>query len=189
MASERKPTANQRNSTHSTGPRTEKGKAAIRFNALKHGLTAAQVLLPDEDEGEFGRHMDAIDQQLQPQGALEQSLSESIAMKLWRLRRVCRLETEVLRCQTREALSFHFDHEDPLGQAFINDCRSPEAILKLSRYETALHSQLLGCLREFRELSNRPVSGFVSRSEAATDPGKHDVDSRGENLRDDDATA
>ncbi|MFP6643719.1 MAG: helix-turn-helix domain-containing protein [Candidatus Latescibacterota bacterium] len=46
---------------------------------------------------------------------------------------------------------------------------APESILKLSRYETALQSQLLGCLREFRELRDHSgTRGFVSQGDALT---------------------
>ncbi len=33
----------------STGPKTPQGKAAARQNALRHGLLAAQMLVPGED--------------------------------------------------------------------------------------------------------------------------------------------
>jgi hypothetical protein len=48
-------TANRRNALKSTGPQTRSGKAASRMNALKHGLTAEQVVLFDEDVEEFQR--------------------------------------------------------------------------------------------------------------------------------------
>ena len=168
MTSDNKRTANQRNSLCSTGPRTPDGKAASRLNALKHGLTAAQVLLPDEDANDYQQFMKAMKQQLQPNGVLEQELSEAIAMKLWRLRRVLRMEAETLRYQLRSALQYSLDSGDPLGRAFLSDCQSPESMLKLSRYETSLQSQLLGLLREFRELREiTQLSGFVSHGETA----------------------
>src|SRR5437870_13557189 len=53
--SERKLAANGENAKHATGPRTLAGKARSRFNALKHGLLAKQLVFsPDGallDEG------------------------------------------------------------------------------------------------------------------------------------------
>ncbi len=51
--SERQRVANQRNATHSTGPRTEAGKRASSRNALRHGLgrdPLADVVLAQEVE-------------------------------------------------------------------------------------------------------------------------------------------
>ena len=41
--------ANRLNSQKSTGPRSDEGKAASRFNALKHGIDAASAVIPGED--------------------------------------------------------------------------------------------------------------------------------------------
>lgn len=35
--------ANRKNSKHSTGPRTERGKSISRLNAFKHGFTAKTI--------------------------------------------------------------------------------------------------------------------------------------------------
>ena len=59
MTSEKKAEANRRNALKSTGPKTPEGKAAVRLNALKHGLRSEEVLLPGEDGEaltELGEH-------------------------------------------------------------------------------------------------------------------------------------
>jgi hypothetical protein len=49
MMSDKKIEANRRNALKSTGPRTTEGKAAVRLNALRHGLRSEEVLLSGED--------------------------------------------------------------------------------------------------------------------------------------------
>ena len=51
--SEAKLEANRRNSQRSTGPRTTGGKDQSRRNAVKHGLRAESLLMPDEDPQEL----------------------------------------------------------------------------------------------------------------------------------------
>ena len=48
MTSERQIAANRANALHSTGPKTPEGKAAVRQNALRHGLLAGDVVLPEQ---------------------------------------------------------------------------------------------------------------------------------------------
>ena len=50
MTSDKQGAANRRNALKSTGPKTPEGKAAVRLNAMKHGLLSKDVLLPGEDE-------------------------------------------------------------------------------------------------------------------------------------------
>src|SRR5260370_28506440 len=45
--------ANRANAQKSTGPRSVEGKSASRFNALKHGIDAASVVIPGEDPAEY----------------------------------------------------------------------------------------------------------------------------------------
>ena len=88
VTSEKQIQANRRNALNSTGPKTPEGKAAVRNNAIKHGLLSQGVLLPGEDETaltELGEHLWA---ELQPVGELESLLMEQIIAAVWRLRRL-----------------------------------------------------------------------------------------------------
>ena len=62
MTSAKKSEANRQNALRSSGPKTPEGKAAVRLNAVKHGLLSEQVLLPGEDEAalkELSEHLRA----------------------------------------------------------------------------------------------------------------------------------
>ena len=95
MTSEKKAEANRRNALKSTGPKTPEGKAAVRLNALKHGLRSEEVLLPGED-GEALRELDEhLRNELQPAGELENLLVDRIIASYWRLRRLGRVEAGI----------------------------------------------------------------------------------------------
>lgn len=84
--------ANRRNAQKSTGPKTDKGKAIAKRNALKHGLLAREVVVTEgnakESPKEFRALLEALLQDLAPAGPLEEMLVERIAVCYWRLRRV-----------------------------------------------------------------------------------------------------
>ena len=65
-SSERKITANRANAKGSTGPKTPEGKAKSRCNALKHGLCAKVISIPDEDPALLNDRSEAWNQQLNP---------------------------------------------------------------------------------------------------------------------------
>ncbi len=48
MTTARQIAANCRNAQKSTGPKTPNGKAITKMNALRHGLTAQEILIPGE---------------------------------------------------------------------------------------------------------------------------------------------
>ena len=45
--------ANRANALKSTGPKTLEGKAKVAMNALRHGLTAQQIIVRDDEREEF----------------------------------------------------------------------------------------------------------------------------------------
>src|SRR5215210_8171116 len=95
MTSDKKTQANRQNALKSTGPKTPEGKAAVRRNALKHGLLSQEILLPGEDEEalrDLGEH---LRNELQPAGELENLLVDRIIASYWRLRRVGRVEADI----------------------------------------------------------------------------------------------
>jgi hypothetical protein len=78
MATRKQRAANRRNAQLSTGPVTPEGKAAVRLNALKHGLTAENATIFDEDEQAFNELRDTFLDQFHPDGPLETALVHQI---------------------------------------------------------------------------------------------------------------
>ncbi len=97
MSTDRQIAANKINAQKSTGPRTPTGKERVSSNALKHGLTGKDVVLPNEDALEFDSFRVDLLASLAPQGELESMLVEKIVVDAWRLRRVPKLEAAIYR--------------------------------------------------------------------------------------------
>ena len=95
--------ANQSNAGLSTGPRTDTGKAASSSNATRHGIFSAQLILQDEEPGEFQALVAALQADLRPVGALELTLVERIAVTIWRQRRLVQAETAKLELARRDS--------------------------------------------------------------------------------------
>src|SRR6202050_748902 len=95
MASPAQLTANVANAQKSSGPKTEKGKHRTRLNAYRHGLTGQICLLTEDEHQTFHQHCTGIRESLEPVGALELELAQSIAEDHWRLKRARAIETGI----------------------------------------------------------------------------------------------
>jgi hypothetical protein len=138
MTSEKKAEANRRNALKSTGPKTPEGKAAVRLNALKHGLLSQAVLLPGEDEEALRELGQNLKVELQPVGELESLLVDRIIASYWRLRRLGRVEAGIfawdlygdLARRAHEEASSHT--KQPIHEikvVYDDDLRPPERIV------------------------------------------------------------
>jgi hypothetical protein len=103
MASETKTTANRANAKRSTGPKTAKGKAMAKLNAVAHGLRSVVPVIPGERAEDWDAHRAGTVAALAPAGTLETELAERVALLTWRLRRVVTYETAVTADRIREA--------------------------------------------------------------------------------------
>src|SRR5205807_12117 len=92
---------NRRNAQHSTGPRTKRGKARARWNALTHGMLCREVVIPagdgKEDRGEFLYLLRSLVFDLKPVGTLEEMVIEKIAVIYWKMHRQIRAEIGSIR--------------------------------------------------------------------------------------------
>lgn len=67
---------------------TDSSYAAVRFNAMKHGILSRLVVLAHEDYAEFSEMLDALIEEHKPAGITERHLIEELAAIIWRKRRV-----------------------------------------------------------------------------------------------------
>jgi hypothetical protein len=93
MTSQKQIDANRRNALKSTGPKSDQGKASSSMNALRHGLTAQQAVLPHENEHDYEKLRDGMLESYAPENTAEQALIEELVSAYWRLLRLRRVET------------------------------------------------------------------------------------------------
>ena len=160
MTSDKQAEANRRNASKSTGPKTPEGKAAVRLNAVKHGLLSQDILLPGEDEAAVRELGERLVAELQPVGELEDLLVEQIIAGVWRLRRLRRVEAGIFAWELDNVV--RVPDKSMLGLSFIRDANSANAFSKLSRYETTIERSLYKALHELQRLqAARRAEGSV----------------------------
>jgi len=93
VRSEKQIAASRINGQKSLGPVTAMGKDRIRWNALKHGLTAQLTLWRNEDPEQFQRLLVALLERFAPTNDIEFLCVEEMAMAKWRMRRMASLQT------------------------------------------------------------------------------------------------
>jgi len=96
MTSEKQIIANRKNAQGSTGPRTSNGKLKVSKNAVKHGLLSNDIVIKDESDAEFIEFRQRLYSELAPVGELEQLLADRIIASFWRLKRVGKIEIQLL---------------------------------------------------------------------------------------------
>ncbi len=75
------------------GPKTERGKEAVRLNAIQHGGLSTVAVIPGlEREEDWQAHRVGVLSSLTPVGHLEMALADRVALLLWRLARIARYE-------------------------------------------------------------------------------------------------
>ena len=87
--------ANLLNAKKSTGPNTTNGTARSKLNAVKHGLSAQTVLLPNEDALAYKALCQKYSAHYRPADFAEETLVQQIADTVWRLGRCFALSENV----------------------------------------------------------------------------------------------
>ncbi len=136
MTTARQAASNRRNAQHSTGPRTQPGKDAVRMNALKHGMTAKVAVLPNECDLDYERYASLIESYA-PANEAEFMLVDQIVAGYWRAIRARRFETAMFdnQIRTRKIVNginpaSNPDHDDE-ACAVILQIESPESMRNL----------------------------------------------------------
>ena len=148
MTSDKQIQANRRNARKSTGPKTPEGKAAVRLNALKHGLLSQEMLLPGEDEEALRVLGEHLRNELQPAGELENLLVDRIIASYWRLLRVGRVEAGIFAWEHFEELAERAEREAHRYEANLAD--DLVKVLDITITDEKKHEEALSRARRIR---------------------------------------
>ena len=167
VVSERKLQANGRNAKLSTGP---KDTRRTRYNAQKHGLLSKAAIIKNgrakEDPRELKTLLEALREDFQPEGAMEEILVDRIAACYWRLRRAQRAEVGEIRQLADDDFMNSLIHGADMEPEVVGLLRSlpdGDVLAKVIRYETAIDRQMYRALKELRELQAARLGGKATR--------------------------
>lgn len=167
------------------GVKTEEGKEASKYNALKHGILKETV---SEYEQSFSKDiMDRLNSQFQPVGVLEKILVDRIAVYYVRLFRGAKAENEYMQSILNPR---QVSIQDLMPQisftetTVINEGYTPtinhEVVDRLSttflRYEIALENRMYKAIHELQRMQS------VRNGENVPPPLALDVDMTGDKM-------
>jgi len=163
--------ANRQNAQKSTGPRSRQGRAVASQNSLKHGLSAACTVIPDEDPAEFTLHRDQLLAELSPSTPLESILAERLVTLSWRLKRASRLQAQTINTLHSKNTNNPFNNllqsmmhqhskkdtstesQAHLGPTIVKDFSNSRVLERLLMYERRLVNSLFKTLLEIQRIN------------------------------------
>lgn len=157
ITSDKKIISNRQNAQESTGPKSQKGKAVVAQNSLKHGLLSKRTLLPEENSDELSELENHLRDYFQPIGKFEELLFDRVVSIVWRLARLGQIEGELLQDGRGDLLDLTYAKEMGLlpvhgtGIGIGFRARS-EVFAILSRYEVTLDKSLYRALHELERV-------------------------------------
>jgi len=165
--SERKHAANRANAQHSTGPRTARGKACSRANALKAGLFDKVVLAAArqlDDYPEFEKLQEELFRAYTPRTLAAELRMRQLSIDIWRSRRAQAFELT----ETARQSAFFCDHMDKLTRFItMSEKVTERALAELAalderaaaaaRDETEI-GELLAALQEIHDTDHEDVA-------------------------------
>ena len=165
MPTDRQLAANKKNALKSTGPKTTEGRAAVRLNGVKHGLTAATLILPGEEESDFDSLLAGFESEHHPSTPTEEALVRQMTMAQWRLRRLYNVEAAFFTLRLvdlNEEIEDDYDNKlTPIEQLALvahNDRGKSSTLDNLSRLEARLERSFYKALHELQKMQKQSQS-------------------------------
>jgi len=172
MSSLRRIASSRANGARSRGPVTTDGKDRSSANAMRHGLLARCVVLPNESGQSFDDLVTQHTDRFGPLDGVEFGMVEEMAASYWRMRRAWAIENRLME----KALQNQPPGEDEAARiagAFTELAASPELNL-LHRYETRLHRIYQRALHNLLLLGDAGLPNEPSPISEHLPPEEHD---------------
>ncbi len=143
---------NRQNASHSTGPKTDDGKTRSRRNALKHGLRAEALALPNEDPAAVAARNDSWNDYYKPQSPAAQHLVNQCVQATLLADRCNQFHHAALSAQIRETqmLSERREHDELQEMILSLDVDPRETLARMVRNGPGLR-HLIACWKRLRE--------------------------------------
>jgi hypothetical protein len=133
------------------GPATQDGKAVVRWNAIRHGISSPKPVVPGlESREDWESHLEGIMENLSPIGHLEVTLSERVALLSWRLNRVTRYETGAIAI-SQETIEDDIHERDRFLSVMKHKGLESTHPVDI-RFEAKYYKQVYSALRRFPSL-------------------------------------
>ncbi len=144
MASPAQIAANRANAQKSTGPRSVEGKSASRFNALKHGMDAASIVIPGEDPEVYDSLVAQYLIEYRPQSASESFHVDTMIRADWQKRRLETVEADLFRTIMTES------PDNSLAAVLLAESPAAKLLLRIQRQIAAFERTWHRANTEFR---------------------------------------
>ena len=152
--------ANRRNAQNSTGPRTQRGKAVSRFNALKTGIDARSLVIPGENPHVLESLTVEYYDRFQPAAPEQRFLVDAMITAEWQLRRLRKAEAQLWEYGMHE--NRPRENLVSTGRAFLFRV---DTLTRLHRRIDSAERSYYRALKQLLQLqSGRPASAAAQKS-------------------------
>jgi hypothetical protein len=147
--------ASRANAQKSTGPRTTAGKAASRFNALKHGIYAVHQIMFDEKPEDLAELSAEYHELCSPADAKQRLLVDTLVANEWRLRRMRRVEAELWQTAYNAFIVENIDRTSTCtsGDAFATGSATFECLQRVVNCCERVYHRALQELERLQEVA------------------------------------
>jgi hypothetical protein len=163
VATDKQTAANRLNAQKSTGPRTPEGRAAVRLNGVKHGLTAETIVLKGESRADFTNMLESFEAEHAPTTPTEEALVVQLALANWRLRRLYHQEAGLYTYQIKSLADIGKDLKlDDAGQMARAAGWNEKTLDLFNRQEGRLERTFYRALHELQRLRKERDANLAS---------------------------